>query len=1281
MENTEITKELDLLREELLKVKSELKESKQNCKELERKLSKQERQLNLNKEGMQLETIIYSLLEHGDLPIEKTFQRIVDFIPESSSFPKGAHLRIIYGGNTFQDPTFRPSREYNKLRMPFNVADIIDGQLELHIPKASPLDTLQRHTLTSIAETISKIYTYNYYKEQYLTLFEDNELGACIVEKRDGNYYIKSANKQHLINNDAKLEELINNPISSTSLPTQGAFDELIDMFDSGKYIHKHEIHYTTPEGINSYSTVSTKPIFGLGKSLFICTFNNHTEVITLREQKEEALQLSQRIIDSLPFIVALSTKEGELVYANKTLREAKKIESVEGLKITDVINPSCLAGGSFNSALGEFDPNQSSTKHSSFCELHKRHYDVCIQALRVNQRGLFLTTLLDITRYKEAQAEQRKVAKEFETILLNMNDGFMRCDADGNIDLVNEEIVRMFGYKSAEELIGQSIVKLYDDLEAFEKISQQIATLGEIRNAKVRACRKDGTSFWVSTTINYVFDKETNELLYTSGVVRDIDIEETEHRRILELSEQLSSVLNTMGDAFIETNIELKIIRANPASAKMFGYNSPDEMMGLHVEKLYYDANVLKQEMEELPLKDELIDQRSLGQRKDGSTFLKSVLIKLFRDSEGNPIKTRGIVRDIDDEVKYRKIAKLLECYTENSACAMLMLSPNDKILYSNPNLYKMIGYNNQEEFNKIYSRGQLISTAQKKNILKQLIKEGEIKDLILSIEHKSKKELWLSCDVKCKFNEEGRLTCINTVIRDITKTHSQKLVAEEAMKKIAEEHIRFKTIVENANDGIALIGTRTGAFIWTNPMFSEMTQYTLDELKKMKSLDVEIHGKKNDSLFETLKNEDEVKGYKTRLNTIRKDGTILTADVTVEDVFINKKRYLLAIYRDASEQVRREQVLVESKNKAEKSEKRKMEFLTNMAHEIRTPLNGILGFVDLLKDPSMQDSHLMFIDTIEQSGEKLLETINTLLDVARADNQKIETNLEQVDINEIINFHANFFAPQVAEKGLELKVQQLIKESQHIIVSDRKILDGILTNLIKNAIKFTEKGYVSIKSSIENNHLVLSVSDSGIGISKEKLPSVFDRFAQAENAQSNKTKGTGLGLPIVASYTKALLGEVSVESKVKQGSIFTVKLPLQTLTCKIDADRPREKKTILLIEPYSINQKYLSHILHGEYEIKHVSTGEDAILELKDAQYDLVLLNPNLSGKLDAISTIKIIKETYNNIPILLQSTSTNTQEEKKIFDAGCNKQILIPFTKHQLTKALQELLESAE
>jgi PAS domain S-box-containing protein len=236
----------------------------------------------------------------------------------------------------------------------------------------------------------------------------------------------------------------------------------------------------------------------------------------------------------------------------------------------------------------------------------------------------------------------------------------------------------------------------------------------------------------------------------------------------------------------------------------------------------------------------------------------------------------------------------------------------------------------------------------------------------------------------------------------------------------------------------------------------------------------------------------------------------------------------------------------LKKAKEEAEESDRLKSAFLANMSHEIRTPMNGILGFAELLKEPNLKgDQQRKYIGIIEKSGQKMLTLINDMVDISKIESGLMEVFKSETNINEQLRFAYEFFKPEFGKKNIYLTCK--MPDEEYIVNTDTEKLNAILVNLLKNAVKYTDRGSVSFGFDKKDDCLEFYVKDTGIGIPANRIHSIFDRFVQADTSSVHAYDGSGLGLAIVKAYVEMLDGEIWVESESGVGSIFSFRLPVK--------------------------------------------------------------------------------------------------------------------------------------
>jgi signal transduction histidine kinase len=381
-------------------------------------------------------------------------------------------------------------------------------------------------------------------------------------------------------------------------------------------------------------------------------------------------------------------------------------------------------------------------------------------------------------------------------------------------------------------------------------------------------------------------------------------------------------------------------------------------------------------------------------------------------------------------------------------------------------------------------------------------------------------------------------------------------------------------------------------------------------------------------------------------------------------------------------------EKELLIAKEKAEESNRLKTQFLANMSHEIRTPLNGILGFLLLLKENDLtEEERTKYIELMNNCGDRLLDTINDIILMSKIETGIVKPDLAEFNIGEMLNFLNTFFKSQSDSKGLEFRFVNHIPQGKSYILCDRNKLEGILSNLIKNAIKFTTSGYVELESSLKGKNMIFRVKDTGKGIPAGKLNVIFERFVQADMSIARSYEGSGLGLAIAKAYAGMLNAGINVESVEGKGSVFTVSVPY--IECKTGSvSVPYNETTanepaahfadgfrILVAEDDEASYLYLNTILERTgIECIRTCDGPSTIKALsEDKNISMVLMDIKLPV-MDGLNATREIRKFNNEIPIIAQTAYALEGDREKAIEAGCNAYLSKPVRSDDLLKIIK-------
>jgi signal transduction histidine kinase/CheY-like chemotaxis protein/HPt (histidine-containing phosphotransfer) domain-containing protein len=402
------------------------------------------------------------------------------------------------------------------------------------------------------------------------------------------------------------------------------------------------------------------------------------------------------------------------------------------------------------------------------------------------------------------------------------------------------------------------------------------------------------------------------------------------------------------------------------------------------------------------------------------------------------------------------------------------------------------------------------------------------------------------------------------------------------------------------------------------------------------------------------------------------------------------NEPFKILGTIQDISDQKRIEKELIKAKDIAEQSVRVKEQFLTNMSHEIRTPMNGIIGFARILESTNLDDDQKQSVEAIQRASKNLMTIINDILDFSKIDADKMTFEDVNFSLSKTINAVIELLSPISNEKKIKL-LCEIDPQINDFLIGDPTKLSQILINLVGNALKFTEKGYVELivskeEESESESFLRFTVVDTGIGIPKDKIDSIFDSFNQASNETTRKFGGTGLGLTITRKLIELQGGIISVTSEVAKGSEFSFVLQYKKVQKGIVEPINIKKEPlsfnflkdikILLVEDNELNQLLAIKVFKKwEKEIDIANNGKIAINKIEQNNYDIILMDIQMP-EMDGIELTKYIRTNMgskSDIPIIALTAHATLGEEKRSLDNGMNDYLSKPFDFNVLLEKL--------
>ncbi len=421
-------------------------------------------------------------------------------------------------------------------------------------------------------------------------------------------------------------------------------------------------------------------------------------------------------------------------------------------------------------------------------------------------------------------------------------------------------------------------------------------------------------------------------------------------------------------------------------------------------------------------------------------------------------------------------------------------------------------------------------------------------------------------------------------------------------------------------------------------------------------------------------------------------KKSSRIPCEISVSQFEIDEVSYII-IFRDITERKKQEAAIIEEKEKAEKASHAKAEFLSTMSHEIRTPMNSIVGITNILISEEQDEEKLKLLDTLKFSSEHLLVLINDILDFSKIEAGKVEF--------ETIDFNLHRVVRNIVEackfKGDEKNINVVFEWDERLhkyVKGDPSRLAQILTNLIGNAVKFTEKGSVTTKVSLleerkDSNIIRFEVIDTGIGIQKEKQEMIFESFSQTDSYTTRKYGGTGLGLAITKRLIELQNSKIHVDSEFGKGSNFYFDLELAKSLKQVKSNDDLGDPTlldeeqlaglkILLVEDNPLNQ-FVAHKFFDKWKcnVEVAENGNEAIAHIQEKTFDIVLMDLQMPEKngFEATAEIRGAKAAYSEVPIIALTASAFMEEKNRALEAGMNDFITKPFNPKELHEKISK------
>jgi PAS domain S-box-containing protein len=814
---------------------------------------------------------------------------------------------------------------------------------------------------------------------------------------------------------------------------------------------------------------------------------------------------------------------------------------------------------------------------------------------------------------------------------------------------------------------------------------------LKQSRSYTFRISHRNGELRWFKSNVSII---DWNGLPALLDSCFDITHQRDIEQKLMEEEQNFRLLVNAFEDMVFIISKRSAIIQANKS---VFNYLKLEEHQLL-----------LKNFSTLFPISEREEVRKAVVQAFSGSR----ILISGNLETEGGkfiPVETRlfngnwsqkevvfAICQDISVRLEAERIVKLSEekfsKAFDNNAVMMTITTLDEGVyLDVNETFLNTVGLGRHDVIGKQSSELNIFPDIDRREELKQLIvKDGKAQNIETTILNKNGETL--ICLFSAEMIDIQDTQCILMVMSDIT----QRKLAQE---KIQQSELRFRQLGELLPEMVFEVDAK-GYITFANNYLLSFFGLTPDSINRRIEIST-FFEKKSQKIINSYIKQSHLEPHLPSVELVaiknKKQQVPVLTHITaiVEKGKVNR---FMGIMVDITNQKHQEQELIKAKELAEEASKAKEQFLSIMSHEIRTPMNAVIGMANILLQEDPMDYQLENLKTLRYSAENLMSLLNDILDFNKIEAGKLKFFRSSFSLQSLLKGLHSSFKHVAIKKGIELKLEFDYNIPENLI-GDSVRINQILTNLVSNAIKFTEKGEVVVKVQLiketkRSVSVFFSVSDSGIGIPPEKQQIIFQEFTQANLETTRKYGGSGLGLAISKQLVMLLKGKIEVKSQYGKGSEFFFTLCFNKSKASVkDKQLDKEVVTfperegkpfkILVVEDNEINSMIaLKFLKNWGFLAELAEDGMEAIEKVKKEDFDLILMDlemPVMSGYEAAVQIRKLTDPRKNRIPIIALTASAMLDIQTRIFNIGMNGFILKPFNPQELKKKIALLLEA--
>jgi PAS domain S-box-containing protein len=1048
----------------------------------------------------------------------------------------------------------------------------------------------------------------------------------------------------------------------------------------------------------------------------------------------EEKIRFQSELLRNAPMIAAFHDKDLNMVWANIAYEKAvgSSLKDIAGKKCYSVWNlsgpcqgcPVLTAIATGKSSAAELTPqNQKHWPESQGYWLSKA------SPVRDKEGNIIgaIETAIDITELKQVEEALRKSLNDYQNLVENTPDIIYSMNSEGQFTFVSNNVSR-YGF-TPEEMIGHHIQE-YIHPDYIAKVLDDFSKSFELEvspRSVFRLVSNENANLWLEDTSRKLI--ENDQVIGFTGIIRDITERKQAEKEIEKQKEFLRKVIDTIPAFVCVKKIDGSYELANKALCDAYG-TTPERLEG-HKDSDFspQDEEVeafLQDDLHVINTKKILHIPEEVITYADGSIHWLSTIKSPIIEQDGSCKKLLAIAMDITERKETENTKQVL-FQIANEILHNFKL--DDFIKAVEQQLSKLVDTTNfyialydaetgmlsapfekdeNDQIDTWQSKGSATGLViEKKQSV--LLKKQDVLGLIESSEIEqtgSICESWLGVPlfkgtdvsgvivVQSYDNPEAfdsnTVALFEYVSNQISMALERTKIFEDllhAKNKAEESERELNLLFENIPQGFAvheMIYDKDNKpvdyrFLKINKEFEKLTGINSNDII-------------NKTVKEVLPNTEQI--WIDNYGKVAQAGIPLHFDSYSQEfnkyydvtAYSPKQDCFAVVFSDVTKNKEYEQNLKKALEKAEESDRLKSAFLANMSHEIRTPMNGILGFAELLQNMDLTgDERQKYISIINKSGQRMLNIINDIVDISRIEAGLVELNMRESNINEIIEYVYTFFKPEAETKSIKLSYKTLLPANKATIITDCEKVYAVLTNLVKNAIKYTEKGEIELGYAHNDDFFEFYVKDTGIGIPKERQEAIFERFIQADIEDKMARQGAGLGLGISKAYVEMLGGKIWLDSEEGIGSTFYFTLPCDNEPKKENIANPpapsvrkddiRKLKTLIVEDDLVSEMLFDKTVKIFSKETLKARTGAEAVEACKkNPDIDLVLMDIRMPG-MNGYEATKQIREFNKEVIIIAQTAYGQSGDREKAINAGCDDYIAKPIDRDKLLALIQK------